>query len=1013
MKKPFIRKIIISLISFIALTALVLTIGTYYIYKHLPSILADRFDRYIYYSELKIDLIKARITVKDLRFGLKEDDVFLTADSIDGSFDILALIQKRELRVLSFSCTNPSLRVTETETGSFVLPEFFKTQVSSGSFNSLIKNFFVEDINLTGGRVFSDKGLDIIDNLSLTIPGVYSGNLEVAPKISGSLLGNSFEIDGRTTADDDGFSINFLVDLSRFRLLDIYRLFNLNFRYRITAGTVSGNLSINYKTRKNYSNWIISGDLRLSNLGIFDGNKNSVLARELNARVDNLSVNIKERDINIGNIIINSGTLFYEYQEATQQNLYTGYGYGVSDISINNLWLNFKDSISGYSTIIVIKDSSVSGFNFPDSSELKFSIDCRSDNIDRLVLEGVYDKNRKYLELKSLNIDRCNTDGFIMLQDRFPVINRGVISLTDGALTITDDEYLFGGRLRCNDLEFKTSSSPAIIKTIEADIRSLENNGINIGSMMIDSFRTGDNAAEGLSFELPISQNGYSFGFIFSDIKKEIIIDQMLVITDVSSKNVTGGNVFNFTCNSIEADIKGSISLMNGLKLNLITDISLYQPILRVNDEMVFRSEGISASVKRLNMFPVDVFIDNLTVTTPLLNSSIKSDNRFVVCGFLEPFNNEARLPSIDNKITVNEVVFSDGIINITDRSMVPQAVYTIERISGNIRNLPSEVNSNGTISLNGVFEGVSTVNLSGNIRPGNSKIDIQIKDLIAVELNRYIQKYTGNRITGGSCDISSVADISNGGFSVNSAITLKDLSAVRVTGNINLDQLLRNVRDPRGFIRLDIDVNGTNGGVSVDYKKSFFDLFVNALSNTTGVSAGNAGYTKKNFYDMIIFPAGSDKLLNTDGIFSSRVLSEFDSQDSLIIIESYFDQAIDMAGLKDSVFNELYGRYSVAVTDERSRLLDIYRHLNLDFDYSQLDNNQLRLRIVNNITPDHSDVASFVNRRSAFIKEIIIEFFSINENRIIIRTDHDIYRNINLSNISHNLCIVTPAEKK
>ncbi len=1018
--------VVIALIIFMAILIFIAA-------KNITPIARRLINRELHYQRASFNPASLEISLDNLTLGIDIDNTFFSVSKITARLSIRDIVRGK-LRFSSIAAESPVLKVYRTVDGKFVFPDFISPEKIKGStqFNIISGSSF-ENIKVSNGRVVSDNGLVILDELVISIPGFRPDNIKVEPVISGKLYNNVFRISGNSEVKQDLIINTFAADLSKFKLLDIYNLFNFSLPYTISSGELSGTIYFKHISKKGRVNWSVGGTISLRNLSIVEGVERSRFLKNIEGELKGFNYNGTDNLFSAEMINVRKGEWHHQIKipNKTVKSLKSQepFFYKIEMLALSNIDLRYIDELTDFSETLRVESLKISSLSNIRSGLSDVILKIRGNRFDELVLNGQINQADGVYILNSGTLRKLTLDGYRPLLKRITTVRGGLIDINKLSGSLDRNGFQFNTEVDLRSLVIPGKNTEIYIDRLWCQIERERDGSLIAGQVIVSELDPAIPNIRNISFSINGKPEGYRMGvvkkrsgLIGSVDEKQMqsyIMDDFLTVTNIKISALHDGRSLSIESDSIDMNVKATIDSEPTLQFAGSAEMSINGLLLRADQRIGLKIDRAKLTIKKINFFPMDIFISEGTINSPLISAGVKADNSFELFSFLEPFkkskpaSNITEIRSMDNKFTINKLNIADGTIVFNDRTTAPNFLATVDKIEGVIQDFPSVTQSTGRYLLSGKYDGLTDVYLDGTINPSGHKLKISCSDLKLPGLSSYFIRYLGNEVISGSSNINMDVRIDNKGFSVDNSIELYSVSAKKINGNINLERLLRIIEDSSGVIKLNIPIKSIDGDIKVDYRKNFFDLFMQSIDKPVAGVSGVVGFIPDNIYDIILFKDGMSEIQSIDGVFSDKIVSSFNVKSKYFLIESFVDQKTDRDEIRNSKFMRVYDLYSIQAKDQRPALIEVYRHFDMVFNYDYLSDNEFKKSIIENIKLDYSDYTNLSQKRSEEIAKVITSIYGVDEKRIIIRIPKEVNNNNLVEGYSNNLGVVRSGEKK
>lgn len=191
-------------------------------------------------------------------------------------------------------------------------------------------------------------------------------------------------------------------------------------------------------------------------------------------------------------------------------------------------------------------------------------------------------------------------------------------------------------------------------------------------------------------------------------------------------------------------------------------------------------------------------------------------------------------------QIRVGETVISGGNINFTDNFIKPNYVANLTGVSGRIGALASDSTQSASIELTGKIDSDAPLQISGNLNPLSTPIQLEIKgsanDIELTRLTPYAAKYAGYGIEKGKLSMQVSYRLNGDQLQAENDIVLDQLTFGDKIDNPDATHLpvllaVALLKDNQGRIAINLPVSGSLSDPQFSIGGVIFKVFVNLIS--------------------------------------------------------------------------------------------------------------------------------------------------------------------------------------
>ncbi|HOV13577.1 MAG TPA: DUF748 domain-containing protein, partial [Spirochaetota bacterium] len=436
-------------------------------------------------------------------------------------------------------------------------------------------------------------------------------------------------------------------------------------------------------------------------------------------------------------------------------------------------------------------------------------------------------------------------------------------------------------------------------------------------------------------------------------------------------------------------------------------------------DTPVFKIEKFECTIDKLIYPKSFISLKNLNIEASYANLVIKEDKKLYLFSIFPLLTSEKK-DTNKNSINIDNAFVLIKNLSFTDYSLKKKFIININNINCLIKNYPSTVYPEGTLAISGNINNVNNFNLVGNIG-GDTGFSgkFSTNGLLLMNISDLSENYLGYSLVNGYADIDSKIIINEQDLRIDTKLKLKNLRLKNESSKLKLDieKIITKLEDTNGIMEINIPVKGTLNKPNIDFRKIFFDLFIDIIGNTTKeFSETFTDFVKDDSYEIIYFKSGLAEPISSENIFSTEMIKKFTDSKKYFQIEGYVDKVKDALYLKQNILNEKIEFYkspinSVENDDELKILERIYSDLTGKSSGIN-DISELKKSIIDIIIIPDGDWYALSYKRVNSIKKILMDKYNISEDRIGME-EKNIFENSYIQGIGNNIGIVFSGRKR
>ena len=173
---------------------------------------------------------------------------------------------------------------------------------------------------------------------------------------------------------------------------------------------------------------------------------------------------------------------------------------------------------------------------------------------------------------------------------------------------------------------------------------------------------------------------------------------------------------------------------------------------------------------------------------------------------------------SASNHVTIGAVIIDDAAFRVTDQSIEPHVTGGIEKLTGTVKGLASDLHTAAAVDLKGNVSGHAPFAISGQVNPlaKNLFLDLAIlfQNVGLTPISPYMAKYAGYPVENGALSLDLHYHVTQRELNAKNNIRFDQLTLGPASGSTNATKApvklaVALLRDRHGVIALDIPVTG------------------------------------------------------------------------------------------------------------------------------------------------------------------------------------------------------------
>lgn len=196
--------------------------------------------------------------------------------------------------------------------------------------------------------------------------------------------------------------------------------------------------------------------------------------------------------------------------------------------------------------------------------------------------------------------------------------------------------------------------------------------------------------------------------------------------------------------------------------------------------------------------------------------------------------------PSALPKISIASMVFTNGQMRLTDRSLSPVVNLALQQFGGTVGGISSVATTPATVNLHAKVDNVGPVEISGTISPLASELaadlKVAVRDVDLTPTSPYSGKYAGYRIAKGKLGMDLNYKIGGRKLEAKNLITLDQFTFGEKVESLDATKLpvklaVAVLKDRSGKIELDVPIDGNLDDPQFHLGKVINRAIVNVLT--------------------------------------------------------------------------------------------------------------------------------------------------------------------------------------
>lgn len=1028
----FIFLILFFLILLIDLSPVLILYSAKYISKKF-------FKSSLDFTSLHYNPLKVRLKINGFSFFNNDMKLKIEEMFIDLSLKDTLLLNPS---LSSIKIENPHMVIL----GDNIKP---KNDLKNDNFDIFNFPFKINEILLTNGALYienNNKRKRIIDKLNIIIPGInLAENNEIKPMIKGVFFDREFNILGRSFIDKGSLTNIFDFDIKNFDLYNLSMYLPEIYHTRIISGIINTKLILTFTTFKNKPPYFnISGDIDVFDLIIKDLWSNDYLLNKTTGRINIKSYNFFANYIELNKLFIEKGLLklIFSDKEEEKSIFFIKKKSGIGKALKTKMKLKINQVITDKLDVVFIDKYNKNEYFFKKSSiniydyelfglkNTRFKLFSSLDGVEKIQADGFFNIYEKSVIFEEIESKRINIDIIKRFVKVFNFIETGFINKFSGTLDISKKNLIIKGAFSLGNIMISVGKgaqkmliNDAVLFINHYDKKSKE---INIEEIQIND----------LSYSINESKNLKDIKFNIKAINSPIILkfethpegvfnrtrlkfNNDLMLNNIEGKYYNKNNFYDLNAKVVTSANNFDIIFNPEIELNGKSNIEILDLFILDNKNPVLKITKLSTIIDSFKTVPLNINIKTVDVSSPFFIITSDINRRLFLSSIFEINTKKQTEKKIGEKdfLNIDQINIYNLAITFIDNSLNKKFKYDLHNINCKVQNYPSRVYNDGNISIEGEIQNRNKFYADMTIsKTNNIKGSLQTNDLLLSNFSQYFEHYLKHSILSGSLNLSSYFTIIDENLNINNDLQFKDLRLMKMSSNdsfkLDLSKIIEKVEDKKGLIDLKIPVKGNLSSPEFDFRKVFFDLFADMISNLgKNILQFFPNFNSDNFYDVIIFKPGSvDFLLPQNEIFSNDMIKNFKDKNKYFLIEGYVDKNKDLMFIKNLKLTQLILTYSDILPEKNSiEEIDVLKKIYLNIFKTEPvfnNSNELKEIILKSLTVVDDDYYSLSYKRILKIKELLVNTYNVDEKKIGYN-EKSIFTNPYISGIDNNIGIL------
>jgi hypothetical protein len=268
-------------------------------------------------------------------------------------------------------------------------------------------------------------------------------------------------------------------------------------------------------------------------------------------------------------------------------------------------------------------------------------------------------------------------------------------------------------------------------------------------------------------------------------------------------------------------------------------------------------------------------------------------------------------------EIRIDKVVLDNCNINFSDHRFRNIFYANMKNLNGAVTGLSSDQNVVADVSIDGKYDGVSPITISGKVNPLAKDLFVDIglnfSDIDLTLMNPYSQKYLGYAIRKGKLSLDLQYQVKDKKLNSKNNIFMDQLTLGEPVKspdatNLPIKLALALIRDQNGDIKLDVPITGSLDDPKFNIGKLLFQVLGNIITKavTSPFAALGSLFGGSEELSFLEFEPGTFTVVNQSYEKLEKISKGLQKRGDLMVeIQGFADTVTDRAGLKKYLFEK------------------------------------------------------------------------------------------------------------
>lgn len=1021
--------VVLFLILFIITTTLVA--GFYIAIKYLPSISKKFLERELSYSSLKVSLFISKIEGENILFSTNSGEELFSIKKIVVTFDLLKTIGGKP--TINYFYLEGFSSFVIKEKDRYTLPNYLTLK----SNNKKPPKFTIKHIEIKNSDFKLKEGskkITFINDIDIFLPELDT-NLTLKPKISAKIGDRYIKLDGVTSIKDNEIFVEFKLLLEEFNLGKVAFLIpNIN-NLKIRSAVVNSSLNIIYKTSsKKDKSFNINGSVSFKNLNLDDmltkkefisGASGSLVLKDwdiFNNTMVVTKIDIKKIDLSL---YISKDENQTSAVLPKKNGKKSNFIFHNDSLKVDNLNLTINDKVNN--EVYDIRSSlSIKNLKTDTDKDIPFIVNLKTSFIDDLNCEGTFNLKKGMLDAKKIDIDGIDTDTFGYLKKGVKELKKVKIDRYNGSAFFSKESSYFSGVINLAKCIYNTKNGDIILGNTTIDLLKYDitNNTIYLNNLNVSRLTfpiTETSGLDNLKFNLLKKDVSYTIKLINNE--KRYTIKDNISLEGLSGSYFSKGYNFDFGLQRV--DITPNLSFYSDTKyLEGDMVVSIDGSAIYYKESPVFKIEKFRATIDKIVYPRSFISFKSLVIDSSFASITINEDKKLYLFSIF-PLVSDKKGSNERELINIDSGEFLIKNLNFVDYSLKKRFGLNINNINGTIKNYPSTVYPEGTLNISGAINSANSFDISGTIgKDRGFNGYFRSNELALINISPLSENYLGYALLNGYASIDSKILLNDEKLDIVTKLKLKNSRLKNESSKLKIDiqSIISKLEDSSGVVTLDIPIKGSPNKPDIDFKKIFFDIFLDIITNSTKeFNEALTGFVKDDSYEIIYFKPGKDEIVNAKNPFSSDIIKKFTDTKKYFLIECYVDKSKDENYIKEVILKDKIELYSLSpyaneanendTKDQLKVLEKVYKEITGE-DSGIVDIELLRKKVLEKIDVPQNSWYALSYKRANSIKNLLITQYNVSEEKIGIE-EKNIFENRYIDGIGNNIGVLFSGKKR